>query len=161
MWYPLQWTGLQWLAWNKGGRGIQRLRSDIASKYRINPSEVMQCNVTISIACHLPVVWVKHLAWLGSSISGSLLELLIAEGFTRAIRGTSQDAKHMSGRLGMTDGEVLGLPEGGRLGPLYFKAGQEGAVRGKGQGLACFGLICQGEGPSQVCSESGVLVKRS
>lgn len=40
------------------------------------------------------------------------MELLISEGFTRAIRGTSQDAKHMSGRLGMTDGEVLGLPEG-------------------------------------------------
>lgn len=72
----------------------------------------MQCNVTISIACHLPVVWVKHLAWLGSSISGSLLELLISEGFTRAIRGTSQDAKHMSGRLGITDDEVLGLTEG-------------------------------------------------
>ena len=52
------------------------------------------------------------MARLGSSISGSLLELVISEGFTGAIRGTSQDAKHMSGRLGMTDGEVLGLPEG-------------------------------------------------
>lgn len=57
-------------------------------------------------------MWVKHLVWPGGSISGSLLELLISEDLTRAIGYTSQDVNHMSGNLGMTDGEVLDLLEG-------------------------------------------------